>query len=360
MIDPAERRNWMIYGAYGYTGELLAEEAMRRGHRPVLAGRSEEKLVAVAERLGLDWVAVGLEDTNALNRAVAQVGLVLHAAGPFIHTSGTMIRACLAAGTHYLDISGEIPVFQNTFACDRYAISTGVALISGAGFEVIATDCLAEYVASQVPNAVELETAVATLGNDSAGTTKTMLEMLSKGNWRRKDGRLVPHHWGEGAKRIRFSDRERTAVPVPWGDLATAFETTGIPNITTYSALPKRVIRLLRLTGLTIQKALSIKPLRRLLQAQIEKKVHGPDAETRQKEHCFVWARAADKNGREEQAWLDTAEAYRFTALAGVRCVERTLRDQPRGALTPALAFGADFVLEIEGTQRLDALPDAL
>ena len=351
-----KKTNWMIYGAYGYSGELVAEEALRRGHRPVLAGRSEEKLVPVAERLGLDWVVVDLNHAQALAEAVAQVDLVFHAAGPFVHTSEPMIRGCLAAGTNYLDITGEIPVFQNTFSHDQAALQKGVALISGVGFDVVATDCMVEYVASQVPNAVELEVAVDALGSASAGTTKTMLEMLPQGGWRRRDGQLAPYRWGKGAKKIRFPHGERFAAPVPWGDLATAFQTTGIPNITTYKTFPKNAIRALRWTAPVSQRVMAVKPVRRALQKWVGKAVHGPDKETRQTERSCVWVRAADEGGREAEAWLETMEAYQFTAVSGVRCVERVLEDRPVGALTPALAFGADFVLDIEGTRRLDAL----
>jgi short subunit dehydrogenase-like uncharacterized protein len=348
---------WMIYGAYGYTGQLIAAEAVRRGHRPLLAGRSAEKLAPVAEQLGLDWVAVDLDDISALTQAVARVDLVFHAAGPFVHTSAPMMRACLAAGANYVDITGEISVFLDTFSYDQAAIQRGIVLISGVGFDVIATDCLAAYVAHQVPSAVELEIAIAAISRASAGTTKTMLEMFPQGGWIRRDGQLVSHRWGKGARQVRFSHRERTVIPVPWGDLATAFQTTGIPNITTYMAFPPGSIRLMRLMTPLGQRVLAVRAIRRLFQKWVEKTVHGPDAEMRRTRRSYVWARAADESGREAQAWLETSESYQFTAVGGVCCVEKILQERPQGALTPALAFGADFVLEIEGTRRLDTLP---
>lgn len=353
----AKPPSWMIYGAYGYTGELVAEEAVRRGHRPLLAGRSEERLIPLAERLGLDWVAPKLDDSRSLNKALAQMDLVFHAAGPFAFTSDPMIRACLATGTNYVDITGELPVFRNTFSYDHAAIQRGIALISGVGFDVVATDCMAEYVANQMPAATELEIAVTALDQASPGTIKTMLEMLPQGVWRRRAGKLVPCGWGKDGKTVRFLHGERVTMPVPWGDLETAYQTTGIPNITTYLAVPPRSIRLLRWTAPLSQRTLKLKPIRRVLQKLVDRTVHGPDAEMRQTARSHVWARAADKSGNEAQAWLETVETYQFTVIGGVRCVERVLQDRPVGALTPALAFGADFVLEIEGTQRFDALP---
>ncbi|MCB9454253.1 MAG: saccharopine dehydrogenase NADP-binding domain-containing protein, partial [Anaerolineaceae bacterium] len=150
---------WMLYGATGYSGRLLAEEAIRRGHQPLLAGRSEEKLQPLAESLGLEYRAVPLDDAEALTRAVSRVALVLHAAGPFMQTSPPMLAACLSAGTHYLDITGEIPVLRNIFTFDEAARERGIALISGVGFDVIPTDCLSRYVADQVSGATTLELA---------------------------------------------------------------------------------------------------------------------------------------------------------------------------------------------------------
>jgi short subunit dehydrogenase-like uncharacterized protein len=323
----------------------------------MLAGRSEKELVPLAEELGLEWLAVGLDDINALVQSLAQVDLVFHAAGPFVYTSEPMLRACLAAGTNYVDITGEIPVLENTFAHDPAAVQRGIVLISGAGFDVIPTDCLADYVVSQVPNAVELEIAVAAISRASAGTARTMLELFPQGNWMRRDGRLVPCRWGQGARQLRFTHREHSVVPVPWGDLVTAFQTTGVPNITTYMAFPKSSIHLMRWLSPLGRSALAIKPIRRLFQKWAEKRMHGPDEEQRRTGRAFAWARAADAQGVAAQAWLETPETYQFTAIAGVRCVERVLQERPTGALTPALALGTDFVLEIEGTRRFDALP---
>lgn len=348
---------WMLYGATGYTGRLIAEEAVRRGHRPVLAGRSREKLESLAQQLGLDMVVAGLEDVRALADALTGLPLVVHAAGPFIHTSETMIQACLSAGAHYLDITGEIPVFENTFRHDAEAKSRHVALLSGVGFDVVPTDCMARYVAEKVPGAKELELAFLMRSGASAGTTKSMLEHLPSGGKVRRGGALQPWPTGKGEKAVRFSNgREYTCMPIPWGDLVTAWHTTGIPDITTYMALPRQAALGMKLAGPLVQRALSVEPLRRWVQKRVEATVQGPTEEQRRTLRSYVWGRARAADGREAQAWLEVPEGYHFTALATLRAVEEVLARQPSGALTPAGAFGADFVLSIDGCHRLDAL----
>jgi short subunit dehydrogenase-like uncharacterized protein len=355
---------WLIYGAYGYTGELVAREALRRGHRPRLSGRDEGKLRAMAERLGLEAVPLDLDDGAALVRAVGDVSVVFHAAGPFVRTSEPMIRACLTAGAHYVDITGEIPVFERTFAHDGEAKQRGIVLLSGAGFDVVPTDCLAAHVARRVPGATELEIAFAGLAQPSGGTAKSTFEGALVGGFLRRDGKLVPTPLGKGGRRVRFADRERPVLPIPWGDLATAYRTTGIPNITTYMAVPGRVASMAK-AGWAIGAAaapvarwiLGAEPVRRAIERRIERTVKGPDDALRAHARSQIWSRASNGAGQSAEAWLETLDGYTFTAVAGVRAVERILGSNLTGAVTPALAFGPDFVLDVEGTSRYDALP---
>lgn len=349
-------RPWLLYGANGYTGQLVAEEAVRRGHRPILAGRSADKVRPIAERLGLSWTAFGLDDISAIASAIGGADLVFHAAGPFVHTSEPMVTACLARGAHYVDVTGEVPVFGRTLDRDAEAKRSNVCLISGVGFDVIPTDCLAKFVADKLPDARYLEIAFATANKASAGTAKTMLEMAQRGSVARREGALVPVPFGGEVRKIRFSDRERTAVAVPWGDLETAYKTTGIPNITVFMAMPPAQARAVRFLGPTLTGVLRSDRIRSAALRWVERKVQGPVESERQAGRSFIHACARDAEEKSVEAWLETSESYAFTALGGVLAVEHILAENPVGALTPALAFGADFVLEIEGTKRFETL----
>src|SRR4051812_44307118 len=103
-----DQRPWLLYGAYGFTGRLILDEAIRRGHRPVLAGRDPKRLRVLAEQMGLPHTVIRLDDGHALRGQLAAHGLVLNAAGPFAEPGRPIIEAALASRTPYLDVAGEI------------------------------------------------------------------------------------------------------------------------------------------------------------------------------------------------------------------------------------------------------------
>ncbi len=352
--------NWMLYGATGYTGQLVAEEAVRRGHRPVLAGRSAEKLAPLAERLGLAFVAfaVTAADPESIAPYLDEIDVVYHAAGPFLHTSEPMLQACLQTRTHYLDITGEYAVFEQTYRYDEAAREAGICLISGVGFDVIPSDCLVKTVADQLPDAVQLDVGIQALNRLSAGTARSFIEMMATGGRVRRDGQLVDYPFGKGRRQLDFPNGTFRGMVVPWGDVSTGYRTTGIPNITTYMALPAALIHLARIIAPVGQWLVRNHTIRHAAGSLIDRMMRGPSAQHRQQERAFLWARVTNRNGDSREAWLETVEAYQFTALAAVACVEAVYQHERTGALSPARAFGADFVLSVPGTRRYDTVAD--
>lgn len=356
--------NWLLYGAYGFTGQLIVAEAVRRGHRPTLAGRNAAKLATLAGTYGLEWFALDLDYPARLEDAISRFDLVLHVAGPYIRTAEPMIQACLAAGTHYLDITGELSVFEYTLSQETAAKQRNVTLMSGVGFDIVPTDCLARYVADQLPDAILLETAIASSGSAptiTAGTAKSAVGMMQQfpgGSVVRRNGVLVSHPLGRGSKEIRFSDgKVRKVAPFAWGDLVTAAHTTAIPNVTSYLSLdlPPGSNAVAGLGA----KLLALGPVRNMVEALLEQVFTGPDKLAQETGRGYLWAAVTNAAGSQVEAWLETPETYRFTALSSLLCVERVLAEHPSGALTPAGAFGADLVLGIEGVKRFDTIPSA-
>lgn len=344
--------DFLLYGAYGYTGELIAREAVRRGLQPLLAGRDAGRLAPLATELGLDHRAIALDDAGALEAALAEVPLVLHAAGPFARTAAPMVAGCLRTGTHYLDVTGEIAVYEALAARDEEARQAGVMLLPGVGFDVVPTDCLALYLKNRLPEAVHLELAFLNQSGVSRGTATTAIENLGQGGAVRRDGHLVRV---PPAYRVREVDFGRGAVPavsIPWGDVATAYRTTGIPNITVYAYFGRRaplVMRLSRYLGWLLASA----PVQALLKAWVQRQPPGPSAEQRATGRSFVWGAATDGAGRQVEARLTGPESYTLTVRAALAAVARVRGGEAvPGYQTPAGAFGEDFVLEVEGVQR--------
>ena len=347
--------SWTIYGANGYTGRLIVAEAVSRGHRPVLAGRNTAALRAMGAEYGLPVRAFALDDPAVVRQALKGQALVLHCAGPFSATSAPMLDACLATKAHYLDITGEIDVFAAAHARDAEAKAAGIVVLPGAGFDVVPTDCLAAQLKAALPEATELVLAFEAGGGPSPGTAKTGVEGLGQGGRARIDGKLVrvPLAW----KSRRF-DRApagaapdlRLAMTIPWGDLYTAFVSTGIPNIETYLGASQATVsrlRLLRLLG----PALGLSPVQALLKSRITSSVPGPSAEQRERSTTTVWGEVRDAAGRERRLRLRTPNGYTLTALAALGIVERLVRGAaPAGGYyTPSQLMGADYVQSLPG-----------
>lgn len=342
----------MIYGAYGYTGDLIAREAARRGWRPILAGRDPAKLQPLAAELGLAHRAFGLEDAEAVRQNLRGVELVLHCAGPFSATAAPMLDACLGAGSHYLDITGEVDVLEATLARDAAARSAGVVVCPAVGFDVIPTDCVAAALKEALPDATHLALGFDSRSGLSPGTTKTAIEGAARGGRVREDGRLRAVRFGHHVRRIDFGDGEKPAMSIPWGDLATAFVTTGIPNIEVFTATPPRRVAVARRAHL-FRAVLGLAAVQRLLKARAAR-IRGPDATQREERPTFVWGEARNAAGSVKTARITVANGYSLTATGALAVVDFVLTRRPApGAYTPSMLCGADLVTRLPGSGPL-------
>jgi short subunit dehydrogenase-like uncharacterized protein len=345
---------WLLYGANGYTGELVARLAAVVGHRPVLAGRNAGAVCALAEELGLERRLFGLDEPARIEEALAGMTLVLHCAGPFSRTSKAMADACLRTRTHYLDLTGEIAVIEALAARDAEARAAGVMLLPGCGFDVVPSDCLALHLKTRLPGARRLSLGFETEGGTSRGTAATAIESLHRGGLVRRQGRLaeVPSAWK--TRRIDLGGGPRTAVTIPWGDVATAWYSTGIPDIEVYWAAPL-ALRVLVRASRHLKPILASNAVRRLLAARVRAAAPGPSEEQRRRGRAWVWGEVEDAEGRRAVSRLATPEGYTLTGRAALALVERVLAGHaPAGFETPAKAYGADFVIGIPGVTRTD------
>jgi len=345
---------YLIYGAYGYTGDLIAREAVRRGQRPVLAGRNAEAVRVLAAELGLEHRAFALDDARAADEALSGMKAVLHCAGPFVRTSKPMADACLRVKAHYLDVTGEIDVFERLAARNAEAAASGVMLLPGVGFDVVPSDCLAAHLKRRLPTATRLVLAFHSVGGLSRGTATTMIENLHRGGLIRRDGLLTPVPAGWKMRTGRFGRGRRTVVSIPWGDVATAYYSTEIPNIEVYTTATWPV-RLAMKASRLLRPLLASAAVQSFLTQRVRAGAPGPTADHRARGRTVLWGEATDKAGGRAVSRLYGPEGYTFTALTALAAVEEVLSGKaPPGFQTPAKAYGADFVLGIEGVKRED------
>ena len=337
---------WMIYGANGYTGELIAREAVARGLRPILAGRSSDKVAALAAELDLPSRVFGLVDDPDLDG----VSLVLHCAGPFSATGKPMIEACLEAGVHYLDITGEIAIFE--YAHDQHdrAVASNIVLCPGVGFDVIPTDCVAATLKQAMPDATHLALGFDSRTKMSPGTTKTSVESLGQGGKIRRGGRIVTIPMGSMSREIDFGNGVKWAPAIPWGDVSTAFHTTGIGNIEVYVATSPKQKRSLKLVNL-MRPILRLTALQNVMKGRVTRSVTGPSAESRTRTPVYVWGEARNSAGDTRVARIKTANGYDLTVTGALAVVDHVLTQNPPGGFyTPSQLCGADLVSKLPGS----------
>jgi len=345
---------FLLYGSTGFVGDAIARLAVQKGIRPILAGRNADRVKTQAKELGLEYRAFKLEDAKALDSALEDVIVVLHCAGPYVHTFQPMVDGCVRMHRHYLDITGEIPVYEAIAARDAQAKARGVMLLPGVGFDVVPTDCLAVHLKHRLPFATRLTLAFQTKGPAGLppGTQRTMIEYLPFGDRVRHQGRLVMPKRGMKTRLIDFGQGPVHAMRLTWGDVFMAYYSTGIPTIEDYVALPEALLR--KMTLLNYLRPL-FKPaaVRSFLKRRVKP---GPTAEQRAKTFTHVWGEVEDDQGRKAVSRLHGPEAgVVWTARTAVAAVQKVLAGTVSpGFQTPALAYGADFVLACEGVTRED------
>jgi len=344
--------NFLIYGANGYTGELITREAVRRGLKPILSGRSQMKVEPLAKELNLTFRTFSLEDKKSLEYTLKEVDFVIHCAGPFSLTANLMVKACLRTGKHYTDITGEISVFEQMARRDLTAKKAGVMIMPGVGFDVVPSDCLARHLKNMLPSATDLTLAFYGMGRISHGTQATMTMNAGNGGAIRRGGKIVRVPAAYKTRQIDFGEIKKNAVTIPWGDVSTAYYSTGIPNIEVYTVVPEASLKMLKLSRY-LGWLLKTKPVQNYLQKQIPE--GGPNAEERARGKTYLWGEASDEQGNKIEARLTCPEGYTTTVLTALKIAEEILDGNfQTGFQTPAKCYGADLILEVEGTRRTE------
>jgi len=346
----------VIYGAYGYTGRLITEVCKTKGIRALISGRDEEKLKVLSQSSGFPHIAADIDDATGLKSLLEQATVLLHCAGPFSLTARQMAAACLEASTHYLDITGEHEVFTFLHSLDSKAKSTGIMIMPGTGFDVVPTDCAAAYLKNTLPGSTHLRLAFAMVPTGvSRGTARTAFMSFGKESLVRVNGTLKSVGPKPVVTEIDFGKRKLRSVCISWGDIVTAYFTTGIPNIEVFMAASPGLLKSLKM-ALKLGWLFRIGFIRSILAKGIDRRPPGPSEDVLKNGRSLIYGKATDASGNIAEVRIETSNGYRLTADMAVLIAEKVIRgDFKTGFYTPASCYGPDLIMELQGTVRNDS-----
>ena len=348
-----KKTNWIIYGAYGYTGKIITKEALDRGLKPILAGRNEAKLKEMGQQHQLEIRVFDLANISNICKKIEDSIVVLHCAGPFSETSAPMMEACLKAKTHYLDITGEISVFESAYQQDKIAKEKGVLLCPGVGFDVIPTDCIAQALKQKMPNATKLKLGFDSRSALSPGTAKTSIESFKLGGKIRENGILKKVPFGHKTRTIDFGNGEKLSMTIPWGDVSSAFHSTKIKNIEVYIPTSPSQLKSIKYFGWALP-ILGLSFIQKMMKNKIDKKVKGPSKEKRDRNPTYVWGEIEDESGKKIEAKVVTANGYNLTAYGAVEVVNYILNNEIQGgSMTPSMLIGSELVTSLKDSSAI-------
>jgi saccharopine dehydrogenase (NAD+, L-lysine-forming) len=342
----------VVYGASGYTGKLISELLVRRGVTElILAGRSREKLDALLRELERvappntklpQVAAVALDDAAGMEALARRGKVLLSCAGPFARMGPPVIDACLRAGTHYLDITGEVRFMIDTRARDAEAKARKVVLANAVGYDVVPSDLvvhLAAEAAGGSPDLIELAMH-AKDAKPSGGTLRSMIGIFGAPSLRLEDGSYVDEPVATRERRFQFPPEfgERTVYSAPIGDLATIPRTASTKNARTYMSLPKSAGIAAKVMS-PIARVVMRGAVAGLAEKMVPPSGEGPNLEER-RQGRFAFVAEATKGGRTSRASISGSDGYGLTSETAV-CAALALSRADyaqSGALSPMQA----------------------
>ncbi len=343
-------KSWMIYGANGYTGRIIINVARELGMSPILAGRNREQVVELASQHNLEYRLFDLSSEETVCQNLSDVNILLNCAGPFSATAEVMISCCLQTTTHYLDITGEIDVFEHARSFDKKAKHSNVVICPGVGFDVVPTDCLSSLLKNELPSAIELALAFQAVASKlSPGTAKTAVEGAAKGGRVRKNGELLSVPQAYAYRDIDFGKGLKSAVSIAWGDVSTAYYTTGIPNIMVFLPMSVRGIKQLKKRR-KYMRFLRSSFMQNFLKRRIEKNIKGQPDEERKNSKMIIWGEVVNDEGECVTGRFETGNGYDVTAVGAVEAVDFLLNNDTAGGFyTPSMLMGPEVLKKLPG-----------
>lgn len=334
-----EKNKVLVYGAAGYMGQLFLKQARHANFDLVLGSRSK---IDTNYPLRL----FSLENHASIVENIKDVKLVINLAGPFKNTNKPLVEACIAKGTHYIDIAGEVAELETVFTYNEKAKEANVMLMPGAGFGVVPTDIAANMTKEKLPDATYLKIAYVTDGGASRGTLKTLLGDINKAGVILENGVYKKAMPASKSIELRTNNKEYRLVYNPWrADLFTAKISTGILNIETYANFPNLIEKMMR------GKLLWLRDF--LLKRLINSLPTGPSEKQIKKGSTICYAEAGNSSGEKAKATVLGPEAYLFTAETLVRITQKIIDNHTSPGFQTPNIYGVELITSIPKVEIL-------
>ena len=320
----------IVYGAYGQIGQAVINELVNKGVAPLLAGRDEKKLIALASRTNLPYLCFNLINNRTIEKHLQSTELFLNCAGSLVDNPEPAVRAAIAQNCHYLDVGGQFSTLSNLQALKSLASQNHSVICAGIGAECIPGECLAGSIKHNLTSLASLEVAYDIDHKFSAGSIKSTIQRLTRGNIEIRNGHPNAAPYTIGARQVLFRNRKKRVSQVPTGDLIAINSSTGCPNVKSYFATSKQFIPLLQLLN-WLPGVFRTQPLFKAIDRLFLNSTYKASSQS------HVWARGTSENGRTMTARVSTPDIYRFTVDAAVHIALYLLKHERSGGVyTPA------------------------
>lgn len=322
----------LIYGATGYTGTMICQEAARRGISFEIAGRSEDKLAALSAQLNVPYHVFQVNDRSGWEIALKGKTALLNIAGPFSETAELAMEACIFFKVHYFDITAEVDIYRLAESKDEEAKAAGIMLLSGAGL-FASYDPLVLHTVKRVKNPVALRAAFKYSGGFTPGSIASSANIVNAGILVRKGGEIKKLTTSVPAA-FDFGNGLEECFPTPLGGVVLSYKSTGIPDIEEYfqMALPAA-------SGETAT-------------VGIDNNI-GTGAAKEESSKIVVEVTAED--GEILRSMIEMPAGYMPTVTSSMEIVSRALSGQYKiGFQSPASAYGEELLSALQNVHITD------
>ncbi len=347
----------IIFGATGYTGQLTAKAMVKRGLRPLLAGRNEKCLKKLSKSLGdLPFVLADVTKPLSLETKVTEGDVLVSTVGPFSLYGKTAIETAIKKRAIYIDSTGEHDFIRKVFEVYHLqAVESQVPLLTAFGYDYVPGNCLASSLIDRIGKEVlniEIGYFVTATGIDrkalSDGTLLSLLRTSLEPGITWTNGAVLEEYVAQHFKKFQIGDTLNSSFSICGSEHFTLPKIyPQIMNIKTYLGwfgAFSYLFTMLSKLNLLLFKVPGFKSLRQRLSANVlHSKKNGPDAERRASTGSHIIAYAYDVNGHElAKSELIGVNGYTFTAniLAWAADQARQGNINGVGALGPVEAFG--------------------